>query len=277
MTDLTMTRLHEVMVVIYAISLVFYFIDYLRKNQKLYRFAFWGVSIVWIMQSLFLVLYIVQTHRFPILTIFEGIYFYAWLLIAISIAMHCIFKLDLPVILMNIIAFCLIVIHTFAPAQIDATPLGDNLISELLMFHVVFAILSYGGFAIVFVFAMLYIFLYSLLKRKKWQPNQFARLPSLSQTEQGMIYALYAGVPLLGISLILGIMWAYVALGSFPLADVKIIGSLISMFIYSYIIYKNRKGKLYGTKFAWATIYAFLIVLINFFLGSRFSAFHFWY
>ena len=32
MADMMMARLHEVMVVLYAVSLVFYFIDYLNKD-----------------------------------------------------------------------------------------------------------------------------------------------------------------------------------------------------------------------------------------------------
>lgn len=276
MTDMTMTRLHEVMVIIYAISLVFYFIDYWRKNKRLYRYAFWGVSIVWVLQTIFLVLYIVETHRFPILSLFEGIYVYSWLLVAISIAMHCIFKLDLPVILLNVLGFCFIVVHTFAPAQVAASPVGQSLVSELLVIHITFAILSYGALAIGFVFAMLYIVLHNILKSKKW-PKQFSRLPSLAAAEQGMNYTTYCAIPLLGISLILGMMWAYVALPGVSIFDSKIIGSFISLFLYSFIIYQNRKGKLYATKYAWANVYAFLLVLINFFLGSRFSGFHFWY
>ena len=41
MTDITMTRLHEWMVVLYAVSLVFYFIDYLNKDKIAHRSAFW--------------------------------------------------------------------------------------------------------------------------------------------------------------------------------------------------------------------------------------------
>lgn len=276
MTDMTMTRLQEVMVIIYAISLVFYFIDYWKKNRRLYRYAFWGVSLVWVLQSIFLALYIFETHRFPVLSLFEGIYFYAWLLVAISIAMHCIFKLDLPVILINVVGFCFVVVHTFAPNELAPSPVSEALVSELLVIHIVFAIMSYGAFTIGFVFAMLYLVLHNVLKSKKW-PKQFSRLPSLAQAESGMSYSLYCGVSLLGVSLILGVVWAYIALPDFTFWDIKIFGSFISLFVYSIIIYKKQKGKLYATKYAWANVYAFLFILINFFIGSRFSAFHFWY
>lgn len=276
MADLTMTRLHEAMVVLYAISLVFYFIDYLNKDAKAHRVAFWLLSIVWVLQSVFLVMYIVETHRFPILSLFEGIYFYAWLLITISILLHCVYRVDLPVFFINVIGFIFMTIHTFAPAQIGQSPVGEALSSELLFIHITFAILSYVAFSLSFVFSTLYLILYNVLKKKKWT-KQWSRLPSLQQTEQGMTASLLTGIPLLLISLILGLQWAYLTLDNISVFDVKIMGSFISLLIYCFIIYGNRKGKLYSTNYAWAHVYAFLFVIINFFLGSRLSDFHLWY
>ncbi|UZM98545.1 cytochrome c biogenesis protein [Lysinibacillus sp. MHQ-1] len=44
---------------------------------------------------------------------------------------------------------------------------GDTLISEMLFIHISFAILSYAAFTLTFVFAILYLVLYRLLKKKK--------------------------------------------------------------------------------------------------------------
>ena len=70
MADLTMARLHELMVVFYAISLVFYFIDYLNKDKIAHRSAFWIFSVVYLLQTTFLVIYIIETERFPVLIAF---------------------------------------------------------------------------------------------------------------------------------------------------------------------------------------------------------------
>ncbi len=274
--DLTMTRLHEGMVILYAISLVFYFIDYLDKDSKAHRIAFWLLSTVWLLQTVFLVLYIVETKRFPILTLFEGIYFYAWLLITLSIVLHLTYRVLVPVFFLNVIGFIFITIHTFAPVQIEQSPVGEALISELLFIHVTFAILSYVAFSLSFVFSTLYHILYRLLKKKKWT-KQFSKLPSLDQTEKGMTISIGTGIPFLLVSLILGLQWAYVSLNEFTLVDVKIIGSFILLFIYGYLFYRHQKGTLHGTNYALGHVYAFLLVLVNFFLGSRLSDFHFWY
>ncbi|KAA0965327.1 cytochrome C assembly protein [Sporosarcina sp. ANT_H38] len=275
MVDMMMARLHEVMVVLYAVSLVFYFIDYLNKDTFAHRSAFWILSIVYFLQTFFLVMYIIEWKRFPILTLFEGIYFYAWLLITLSIIMHLFYKVGHAVFFLNVIGFIFMTIHTFAPEQIEQSPIGEALISELLFIHITFAILSYAAFAMSFVFSILYLLVYKVLKKKKWS-KQFNRLPSLHQTEMGMKAALYTGIPFLLVSLILGMQWAIVALDEWSFFDMKIIGSFILLVVYGSVLFLKRSGKLNGNDFAWANVFAFLFVIINFFLGSKLSEFHFW-
>ena len=95
MADMTMARLHEWMVVLYAVSLVFYFIDYLNKDKIAHRSAFWIlISRLRVANSLSCYVYF-ETKRFPILSLFEGIYFYAWLLITMSILLHLFYKVKL--------------------------------------------------------------------------------------------------------------------------------------------------------------------------------------
>lgn len=275
MTDITMSRLHEWMVVLYAVSLVFYFIDYLIKDRMAHRSAFVLLSIVYVLQTVFLVMYMIETKRFPILSLFEGIYVYAWLLITASILLHIFYKVGHAVFFLNVIGFVFMTIHTFAPSQIEQSTVGEALISELLFIHISFAILSYVAFSMSFVFATLYLLLYQMLKKKKWT-KQFGRLPSLQQTATGMKVAILTGMPFLLVSLILGMQWAHVSFDQLPFWDMKIIGSFLLLALYSLILFVQHRGKLRGNDFAWANVFAFLLVIVNFFLGSKLSGFHFW-
>lgn len=274
MTEIAMARLYELMVILYALSIVLYFIDYLYKNLKARRVAFWFVSIVWILQILFLVLFIVETKRFPVLSLFEGIYFYAWLLTTLSIILHCIARVDLPVFFMNVLSFIFVTIHLFAPDT--ATQIvGESLVSEMLLIHISFAIVSYAAFSLSFVFSILYLILYRILKQKK-QNNLWSRLPSLQQMSKWISYSNLVGVPLLLISLILGLEWALMTLEGLSVFDVKIMSSFIVSVVYLVILLLHRQGKLVGVTFAWVQIYLFLLVVVNFFLGSKLSNFHLW-
>ncbi len=276
MADITMARLHEAMVILYAVSLVFYFIDYLYKEKRASRIAMSLLGIVWVLQTIFLALYIFETQRFPILTLFEGIYFYAWLLVTLSLVLRIFYRFDFAVFFINIIGFIFMTIHTFAPVQIERSPVGEALVSELLFIHISFAILSYVAFSLSFVFSALHMILYRLLKQKKWT-KQWANLPSLSQTQQFMTISILVGISLLFVSLVLGLQWAFISLATFSIFDMKIVGSFILLVVYSFVLWWHRKGSLNGMNYALAHTYAFLLLLINFFLGSRLSEFHFWY
>ncbi|WP_391202256.1 inner membrane protein YpjD [Psychrobacillus sp. L4] len=275
MTDLAMTRLHEIMVILQSVSLVFYFVDYLNKDRSAHRIAVWLLSIVSLLQTIFLVMYIIETKRFPILSLFEGIYFYAWLIITLSIILQLVFRLDLPAFFLNIIGFIFMTIHTFAPNQLEQTAVGDGLRSELLVIHIIFAMLAYAAFSLSFVFSSLYLILYRVLKKKKWS-KQFSRLPSLTQAETGMTLAILVGIPLLFVSLVLGLQWAYVSLSVFSIFDFKIVSSLVLLIIYIVVLLLRKQARFKGTNYAWIHIYAFLFVLINFLLISPLSQFHLW-
>lgn len=274
MTELVMTRLYELMIILYALSIVLYFTDYLYKNVKFRRVAFWFVSIVWILQILFIVLFIFETKRFPILTLYEGVFFYAWLLTTLSIVLHCIARVDLPVFFINVLSFIFMTIHLFAP-QTNTQIVGDSLVSEMLLIHISFAIMSYAAFSVAFVFSLLYLILYRILKRKKLN-NLWSRLPSLQQMVKWINLSTIIGIPLLLISLILGLEWAFLTLENVSIFDVKILGSFIVSVIYLIIFLLHQRGRLVGTTYAQVHVCLFLLVVVNFFLGSKLSNFHLW-
>ncbi|PKR82815.1 cytochrome c biogenesis protein [Heyndrickxia camelliae] len=276
MFEIMMTRLHEGMIILYAVSILLYFIDFLQQNRKANQFAFWLLSIVWVLQTIFLFLYIIHTKRFPVLTIFEGLYFYAWVLLTLSIVINRLLRVDFTVFFINIIGFIIMAIHTFAPVQMPTETMSERLISELLLIHITMAILSYVAFSLSFVFSALYLLQYKLLKEKKWG-HRLWRLNDLAKLEKMSYILNLVGVPMLLLSLILGLQWALIKLHHFHWYDSKIIGSFILLIIYSIIIYFHERKNMFGKNLAYLNVAAFLIVLINFFLVSRLSAFHFWY
>jgi len=269
-----MSNLYQMMVVLYAISIMLYFTDYFYKKDFIRRSAFWLISIVWVMQTAFIIINIFETKRFPILSLSEGIYFYAWLLVTLSIFLHCIARVDLPVFFVNILGFVFMTIRLFAPNNLN--PVLKTLESEMLFIHISFAIFAYAVFSISFVFSILYLVLYRLLKKKKYT-KIWSRLPSLTQMTQWMNYSIIIGIPILVISILLGLESAFMKVDSVSIFDAKIVGSFVILIIYVVVLLLKQRGKITGTSFAWIQIYAYFVVLINFFLGSKLSHFHLWY
>ncbi|MEH7083402.1 cytochrome c biogenesis protein [Neobacillus drentensis] len=276
MFNVFMTRLHELTVVLYAFSVLLYFFDFLHHNRKANRIAFWLLAFVWVLQTVFLGIYMYKTGRFPVLTIFEGLYFYAWILVTLSIVINHLLRVDFIVFFTNILGFTVMAIHTFAPMQYSSHIMAKQLVSELLLIHITMAILSYGAFSLSFVFSSLYLLQYDLLKRKKWG-TRLIRLADLDKLEKSSYILAVIGVPMLLLSLILGLQWAFLKVPGMPWYDMKIVGSFLLLIAYSILLYLHIMKNLSGRKLAIWNTAAFLIVLINFFLFGRLSSFHLWY
>ncbi|WP_461200185.1 cytochrome C assembly family protein [Anoxybacillus sp. TBDG-1] len=268
-----MTRWYELSLLLHASSVLFYFIDFLHHNRKANRIAFGLLSIVWGMQTFFFFARMVETERFPVLTLAEGLSFYAWLLITLSLAINGWLRVDFLVFFTNVLAFFILSLHTFAPTPYTVG-IAEQLMSELLFIHITMAILSYGAFSISFMFSLLYLLQYELLKKKKWgkrlwRLGDLAKLDDLSYVLNGV------GVPVLLLSLILGIVWAYMKVDHFVLYDAKVLGSFTVFATYSFYLYKRAVKGIQGKEMALWNIGSFLILLINFFLFGTLSQFHF--
>ncbi|MEH7379765.1 cytochrome c biogenesis protein CcsA [Bacillus sp. JJ1533] len=275
MVEMNVTRLHEFTVILYALSVLLYFIDFLHNNRKVNKVAFWLLAFVWIIQTIFLLTRMIHTGRLPILSMFEGLYFYAWVLIMLSLILNKFLRVDFFVFFTNLLGFFIMALHTFAPGQHGSSAVETQLISELLMIHITMAILSYGAFSLSFVFSILYLIQYNLLKQKKWG-KRLLRLDDLSKLDY-MSYVLnLIGVPMLLLALILGVLWAFIKVENFYFYDTKVLGSFFVLGIYIVYLYKRVVQKLQGKTIAYWNIGAFLLLLVNFFLFGSLSNFHFW-
>lgn len=275
MMDTFMTRLHELTIILYALSVLLYFVDFLHHNRKANRTAFWLLLFVWILQSIFFIYYMIETRRFPVLTLTEGLYFYTWVLVSFSLVINRLMRVDFIVFFTNVIGFSIMVIHTFAPKGNGSSIQAEQLASELLFIHITAAILSYGAFALSFVFSLLYLLQYNLLKKKKWG-KRLLRIPDLTRLEQMAHIMNVIGTPMLLIGLILGTQWAMIQIPDIFWLDPKILGSVLILVVYCFILFMRIRKGIYGKALALWNVAAFLIVLINFFLTGSISSFHIW-
>ncbi|WP_285849156.1 cytochrome c biogenesis protein [Metabacillus litoralis] len=272
---MSLSRINELTIILYAICVLLYFIDFLNNNRKANRAAFWLLSIVWLLQTIFLFVRMFETGRFPVLNVFEGLYFYTWVLVTLSLVLNRFLKAEFIIFFTNVIGFIMMAIHTFAPAQYESAAVSSQLVSELLLIHITMAILSYGAFSLSFVFSILYTIQYNLLKKKKWG-KRLLRLEDLSKLDH-MSYVLNViGVPMLLLSLILGVIWAYIKVAHFQWYDAKVLGSFMVLVTYGIYLYIRIVKELQGRSVALLNIASFLVLLINFFLFGSLSRFHFW-
>ncbi|AHL72315.1 cytochrome c biogenesis protein CcsA [Bacillus altitudinis MN12] len=273
MMESIVARLGEATILIYALSVLFYFIDFLQHNRKAGKMAFWLLSIVWLLQTVYMFYIMMETDRFPVLNVAEGLYFYTWVLVTLSLVLTKVLRVEFIVFFTNVIGFSMMAIHTFTPSDLHSAELTGKLTSELLVIHITMAILSYGAFSLSFAFSLLYLFQYRLLKKKKWG-KWLLRIEDLSKLDH-MAYVLnIIGVPMLLLSLILGIIWAYISYDTLYWTDAKVLGSFIMLFLYGFYLYIRLVRNMQGKIVARWNVASFLVLMINYFLLGSLSTFH---
>ncbi|WP_164216903.1 cytochrome c biogenesis protein CcsA [Virgibacillus sp. YIM 98842] len=265
--------LYEVMLVLYGSSLISYFYDFVWNNRKVKLIAFRLLSMVWVIQTLFLLYQVFMENNFPMLTLNASLFFYAWVLLTLSLIINRLFAIHFIIFFTNVFSFFVFLLYTLSIAGEMSQPEGAQFVHEILISHISLSILSYGFFTISFLFSLMYLIQYWLLKKKR-AVRWIWRFGDLHQLEKYASRAVSIGVPILLIGIILGVVWAYVSQAEFYWFDIKTIGSILLLMVYS-IFLIMRLGKGYrGKSIAVYNTAAFLFMLINFFLFSLMSGFH---
>ncbi len=268
--------IYIITVILYCLSVIGYFVDYLHNNQKVNRISFWLLSIVWVLQTIFFVSRMIEYNRLPIMTSFEGLFFYAWIIVSVSLVINWFFKVDFFVFFTNILGFAIMAFSVFIPTGDIPTALQKLLTYDLFIIHVTLVLLSYGSFTFAFIFSIMYYYQHQMLKKKRWSKRLF-RFGDLSKSEHLAFMFTMLGFPLLLMGIILGIVWAAVTLGKIPWFDAKVITSILVLSLYGFYLYKRVVKKIQGFSLVLLNIVGFLLILINYFLSGALSKFHLWY
>ena len=267
--------LYILIVLLYCLSVALYFIDYIHKNQKVKRMAFWLLSIVWVMQILFMILRYIEFERLPIMTSFEAMFVYAWMIVTVSMVVNVTFRTDFLVFFLNLVGFTVVVIGLLVPAGDISPELRELFVFEMLMIHVGVLLVAYAVFTVSSVFSLLYLIQHQMLKSRK--PNsRISRLGNLPMLERNSFFAAVTGIPLMLIGLILGVIWTYISFDTIPWLDPKIVTSFMVVGSYGLYVFYFQFRKERGYRMVRLNLVSFLILLVNYFLSSSFSSFHIW-
>ncbi|GAA0456743.1 cytochrome C assembly family protein [Alkalibacillus silvisoli] len=266
-------KIYELIVLLYGLSLTFYFYDFVEKNRKANQLAFWLLLLVWVLQTVFLFVNIYVLGFLPVFNVLEGLYFYAWLILLVSIVVNYFYKMDLVVLIINVVGFLVMMMFLMNYASSGQSQLSGDFIGEILVAHIVLAFVAYTLYTLSFAFAVLYLLQFYLLKKKRWR-QLIKRIGNLEQLEKLSFLIVVFATPVLLISLVFGLLWAYTTDDLFYWLDAKTVGSFIVIGIYSIIIYMRVTKKLIGKSIARLNIIAFLVLFCNYLLLSMLSNFH---
>lgn len=266
--------LYDAMTITYALSVLLYFIDFLQHKRVVNRAAYALLSVVWVMQTIFFVLRMKELDYVPVLTHFETMIFFSWILITFTLVINWLYKIDLFTFFVNVVGFAAVAFDTFS--RKGAATVSQSLQGDLLLIHVTIAFLSYAAFTIATVFSIMYLIQEKMLKEKRWN-TLFRRLPALDRLDIFSYRLIVLGFPLLLVAMILGGIWYKIHFGRLIVWDPKPLVSTAIFLFYGVYLYVRKAWGWIGKKLAWLSILGFAGVLVNYFLvGTFFSGFHQW-
>ncbi|RKN83869.1 cytochrome C assembly family protein [Paenibacillus ginsengarvi] len=269
------TWIYDAILYLYALSLLFSFSDVATKNRSAKRMGTGLLAFVWLLQSVFIVTRVMEHRYMPMLTMFEALFFYCWVLVTVSFMMNWFLRLDLLVFLVNVVGFAILALNFFSDPSV--TPISEQWEAkdELVFIHITLAIGSYAAFLIAALLSGMYLFMHRQLKSKRWSAVM-GRFPSLDKIEGYTYRAVLIGIPLLILSVALGTAKIMLEGDAHLLLDAKVISSLLSLAVYAFYLMQRLSGKLPGYLLAFWNLAAFTIVIANFLLFNLYSGFHQW-
>lgn len=271
----TQTWLYDAIIYIYALSLLFYFSDFVGSNRSAKRMGTGLLSFVWMLQTAYLVYSLAEHRNLSTFSMFETLFIFSWLLVTVSIIINRFFRIELFVFLVNVFGFAVLAANFFSKPGISPTLSHWNINDELLFIHITLAVGGYAAFVVSAVFSGMYLFLHRKLKEKKWS-QQMQRLPSLEKTDHYALVAAVIGAPLLLMSISLGIVWIALEGDLTLFFDSKVVNSWFVLLAYIFYLFQRMLLKAPGNRLALWNLAAFGITLLNFLLANYYSGFHQW-
>lgn len=268
-------RFHEVILLIYLVSMVCLIIDVFQKNYRLQNIGFYALGIVWFCQTISLTMFIIWQKQLPLTSLIESFYVLTWLILTITFVMSVLRQSEFMIAFLNVIGFVFMTIHTFHPRQFKLDGARLTALNELLFFHISLALLSYVVFAVAFANAIIYLIQYRNLKEKRFTQN-FFRMSSIATLEKLVFYSSLIGVIFMFISLVLGIQWGMVSIGYDIFLDLKVISSIIIFIAYSIFITLRLTRRFKQSFLMNLNIMLFLCCMINLVVVTQLSTFHQW-
>ncbi|CAH0119151.1 MULTISPECIES: cytochrome c biogenesis protein CcsA [unclassified Paenibacillus] len=266
--------IYDVIIYMYALSLLFFFPDFVGRNPRSKRMGTGLLAFVWVLQTALLVWRVFgQSGPFE-LSRLEFMFAFSWVLVTVSLAITLLFRIDYSVFLINIVGFAMLVLNLFSG------PIGEErlesweIAQNFLVFHVALAVCSFAALTVGTIFAGMYVYLHRKLKGKQWS-DPVRRLPSLEKIDRYCYLSLVIGTPLLIMSLVVAVASVFSAGRLELLLDLKVLSTLAALILYLFYFLKRFYLRLPGNRLAYWTFICYAVMVMNVGINAL-STFHHW-
>ena len=243
--------------IVYLVATVSYILYAVFRKERIGKIATWALAIGLLVQTVALILKTLEVKHAPLVTIYETLVFWSWLIALVYLLLQLRFRMRVLGTLVTPLAFLAIAVASLLPPQYkQAAPLVPALQSGWLPFHIATCFVGYACFAVSFAVGIAY-----LVKRGD---SPTALLPKDTLDMIGY-KSISVGFPFLTLGIISGAIWANAAWGRYWGWDPKETWSLITWFIYAIYLHLRVIAKWKGKSSAITSIVGFAAVLFTFF------------
>lgn len=234
--------------------------------------ARWSTRIAWLVQSVGLVLLVMEQGRPPVYSLFEASHALVWLLMTIYVVLE--YARDnqaagsfLTPVIATVTALSLALPKTGVEPYLGEYP------TKLIAWHVGVTLLGYAFFIGSFVAGALYLIQDRNLRRKQFGPIYY-RLPSLESLDIWAVRMVYIGFPLLTLGVGAGLSFAHVTWSTFWQLDPKVIFTVFVWMVYGGYLLMRKVWGWGGRRAAWWVVAAGAALLFNYFVINLASDVH---
>jgi ABC-type uncharacterized transport system permease subunit len=238
---------------LYSLGLLDAIITILRRRESLFRVALAAFSIGALFQLVSIVEQGLVQHHFPANDLFESMSLGAWLVTVAFLGIYWRYKAES----LSVFVFPLVFVMTLVAALRNPVSRwsSESVRSTWLTVHVVLALLGYAALLFTAVAAIAYLIQEKQLKQKP--ARSFYRLfPPLGTLDELISRSLGAGFVFITISIIIGIVWAYIEHGASWIGNGLISSSSVTWGIYLALIFFRVSAGWRGRKAAILAIVA---------------------
>ena len=207
-----------------------------------------------------LVLRTVQSGHAPFTNMYESLSFLAWASVAAYIVMERRFRIQAAGGYVLLVVIALVALASSPVMPKDITPLVPALQSYWLWLHVSITLIGEAFFAVAFVTSLMFVRA-ERLERLGRKPS-----PSSAALDAVSYRTVAVGFPLFTLGgLVLGMVWAFKAWGSYWSWDPKEVWSLITWFVFALYLHTRLVMGWKGRRSAIIAILGFLAALFTYF------------
>lgn len=257
-------------VISYACSIFTLFFDVVEPRRAVNRTALLLLFAAFCFLTAFFLRELWGGGLTPVYSLFDVSLLTAWLILLVALVVNAFFRIGIVLFLANVLGFLIVLFASFVHTEntVYNAPRGD-----LLVVHIVLAIVSYAALAFSFIFSAMYLIQQHFLKDKVWN-RWFLLLPPLQKLDAYAIRGVVAGFPLLMVSVAMGAVWGEITHERNFIGDPKVwLTGIICMVYGLYLVLHIRIGWA-STRLAWLNVVCYTALILNFSVVSHFSAYH---